>query len=247
MIERLGLSDRVCSKYHAGVFRVGTVSSLAAVLIALALLYFISFSLDKEASKSVTTVEVTPEEIRLPREQTVRPEPQSERPRVNDSRDESTVGTGADAAEPASDEETRSQGEDSFRQQFEDRSRRQLDMRLAVINQTEDVDPVWAAQTERQLMDYVRNYLQDSPQLRERFSLTNIGCRTTVCMIELVDYGSGEFHDGRDPISGLKDDLVEQAWAAQFDNSDAHMIGSVLNGLLEYSLFLKRSETPQYQ
>jgi hypothetical protein len=111
-------------------------------------------------------------------------------------------------------------------------------MRLAL--EREAFDPNWSPVMERQLRETVDGFVQTRPQLSERFAVTRIRCKTTVCEVQLFDYGSSEFQNEIDGLRKLFVEIEMQAWAAQIDRRDTHMIGSMLDGVLEYRVYFKR-------
>jgi len=133
------------------------------------------------------------------------------------------------------------------RRQFEEQWRRQRVVRMAVLNGEEEVDPKWAPAMERQLISFVRGFLRDHPALFERFSVTSVECKTTVCSVQVADYGNAEYSRGVDPILELLEETIEQPWATSFDRPDSHYSGSNEYGFLQYGFYFKKEDLDRPQ
>jgi hypothetical protein len=157
-----------------------------------------------------------------------------------------TTGTGNPEKETWEDPLTEAERAEVNRQ-FEEQSRRHWSTRMAVLNAEEKVDPEWAPLMERRMENFVAEFLRNRPSLFERYAVTSIECRTTVCRIEVSDYGTGELLRGGDPIRDLEEELIRQPWGTRFDNPDTHAIGSSEFGYLQYGFYFKRAEADQSQ
>lgn len=83
----------------------------------------------------------------------------------------------------------------------------------ALLLDIEEVDPDWAPEAERELRGAAERYLSMHPDLREKYSLTSIRCRTTVCEITIRSYGDvPAIPVANSELRRMITDLFAQSW-----------------------------------
>ena len=116
----------------------------------------------------------------------------------------------------------------------------------------EQRDPDWATATEDALRSAAGGFLEQSPNLRERFELTRVHCRATICELRFLDdtptagftvdargEAGPEVQLTRELRFGLQDAIYAEPWGAQFDPWKSTTTGSAADGVLELRVYLQ--------